>query len=140
MLLLTNERRRTPRRATPPARNHACRAAAAAAALAESELAAWSWPLRQALKCCMSQRQGDTGWVGGQLSHQSPCVSTALARRARRGQPAPTCKRLHSSLSCSKSRRRRRSLQHDACTRDRRPSLAARTPAMDMLTRSTRCS
>ena len=72
----------------------------------------------------MSQRQGDTGCVGGQLSHQSPCASVALARRARRGQHAPTCKRLDSSLSPSKSRRRRRTLHHHLhacaeCTRDR---------------------
>jgi len=72
----------------------------------------------------MSQRQGDTGCVGGQLSHQSPCASVALARRARRGQHAPKCKRLDSSLSPSKSRRRRRTLHHHLhacaeCTRDR---------------------
>ena len=140
MLSLTNERCRTPRRATPPARDHACLAATAATALAAAAAGRLVVALRQALKCCMSQRQGDTGCVGGQLSHQSSCLFAALARRARRGQHAPTCKRLDSSLSCSKSRRRRRTLQHVACTRDRRPSLAVSTHAMDMLTPSTRCS
>lgn len=92
-----------------------------------------SWPPRRGLRrpssaaCLKSTRHG---MRSGQLSHQSSRLSGALARRARRGQHA-SGSIVHSR---SKSRCCQGTLQRDACTRDRRPSLAVSSHAISMLT------